>query len=185
MGNRNAEWRAVALALRGAPVIYEEDRHFMAVDVLDVAVVGDTSIQDKTELKVVALGTNNLDAEFPKAGPESVITAGVYSRVEGESGGPHLYLTLQVVNMLGSTRKFPSRFTVSGHVESMTIDEDHLHAYMGWSLIRAPSKVKLILDVAAKRLPRDKLQLRVREIARGRSPSRLRRFWQTWFGSSY
>jgi hypothetical protein len=40
----------------GAPSIYEEDHRFMAVDVLDVAVVGDTSIEDKTDLKVVALG---------------------------------------------------------------------------------------------------------------------------------
>jgi hypothetical protein len=187
MGNRNAEWRAVALALRGAPAIYEEDRQFLAVDVIDVGIVGDeASTGGVTALKVVALSTNSLNAEFsPEAGLESVITAGVYSRVEGEAEGTQLYLTLQVARTLGSARVFPTRFTVSGRVESMRIDEGHLHAYMGWSLISDSSKVQSILDVATKGLPRAKLRLRVLEIARGRSPSRLRRFWQAWFGSAY
>lgn len=111
-----------------------------------------------------------------------MITAGVHSRVEGKAEGPQLYLTLQVLNMLGSVRKFPLRFTVSGQVESMTINAGQLHAYMGWSLISAPSKVQSILGVAAKGLQRDKLQDRVRKIARGKSPSSLRRLWHAWFG---
>jgi hypothetical protein len=111
-----------------------------------------------------------------------MITAGVHSRVEGKAEGPQLYLTLQVLNMLGSVRKFPLRFTASGQVESMTINAGQLHAYMGWWLISAPSKVQSILGVAAKGLQRDKLQDRVRKIARGQSPSSLRRLWHAWFG---